>query len=155
MKLAPDDNVAVALKPLSAGEGIFLDGGTLMFVDLNGLAQVNLQHGMAVGDEVLRVVADRLREACPRRDDLVGRLGGDEFALFFAGLVSPEVALRKAQQVVESICRPVPTSVGPVHTSVSIGVQVSSSSHRSPKTSAVMSVFTMPGDIANTRTPPA
>jgi SAF domain len=29
MKLAPDDNVAVALKPLSAGEGIFLDGGTL------------------------------------------------------------------------------------------------------------------------------
>jgi altronate hydrolase len=30
MKLAPDDNVAVALRPLSAGESILLDGGTLM-----------------------------------------------------------------------------------------------------------------------------
>ena len=29
MKLAPDDNVAVALRPLSAGESILLDGGTL------------------------------------------------------------------------------------------------------------------------------
>jgi len=102
----------------------FLPGGTLMFLDLNGFHLVNNEHGHAVGDEVLKVVATRIREACPRGEDLISRLMGDEFAVFYAGLVSPEVAMRKADQIVESIRRPIPTSVGAVHIGVAIGVHV-------------------------------
>jgi diguanylate cyclase (GGDEF)-like protein len=51
----------------------------LLLVDVVNLRSVNDRFGYAVGDEVLRAVADSLIEAS-RRTDLVARIGGDEFA---------------------------------------------------------------------------
>jgi diguanylate cyclase (GGDEF)-like protein/PAS domain S-box-containing protein len=50
------------------------------FLDLNGFKEVNDRCGHEVGDEVLRVVSQRLRLAV-RDDDLVARWGGDEFVI--------------------------------------------------------------------------
>ena len=52
--------------------------------DVDGLKQVNDQHGHLVGDKVLLEAANAIRASC-RKSDIVGRFGGDEFiALYHA-----------------------------------------------------------------------
>lgn len=52
----------------------------LVFADVNGLKQVNDQLGHKVGDEALRMFAERVTRVI-RRKDLFARIGGDEFVI--------------------------------------------------------------------------
>lgn len=67
--------------------------GTFMVacLDLDGFKAVNDTHGHAVGDELLKVVAARLR-AGVRSEDKLFRLGGDEFAIMMPALSATEAA---------------------------------------------------------------
>lgn len=53
----------------------------LVYVDVDNFKPVNDTHGHAMGDAVLRRIADRIRRSI-RAGDLVARLGGDEFAVW-------------------------------------------------------------------------
>lgn len=52
----------------------------LIMLDVNGLKLTNDAFGHAVGDELLKAVADIMVEAC-RADDIIARIGGDEFII--------------------------------------------------------------------------
>lgn len=77
-------------------------GVCLLLFDLNGFKQVNDTHGHHVGDEVLKVIGSRLRQAVRDRD-VVARWGGDEFVVVMPGISSAEMGSRRALQLAEQV----------------------------------------------------
>jgi diguanylate cyclase len=80
-------------------------GLAVFFLDLDGFKQVNDTYGHAVGDEVLKIVATRLRQAV-RADDVVGRLGGDEFACLLADFPSRAQIANQASKLFDKVGEP-------------------------------------------------
>jgi diguanylate cyclase (GGDEF)-like protein len=70
----------------------------VMFIDLDEFKPVNDRLGHAVGDEVLRVAAQRLRSAL-RDSDTVSRFGGDEFLVLLTDLKHPNDATHIADKI--------------------------------------------------------
>ncbi|MET8152335.1 putative bifunctional diguanylate cyclase/phosphodiesterase [Actinoplanes sp. NPDC049668] len=89
-----------ALYAIAPGETL-----SLALIDLDDFKTINDRLGHAVGDALLIVVAQRLREAV-REGDVVARLGGDEFGLLLHGLRSDE-ATEVLDRIAESLTRPV------------------------------------------------
>ncbi len=73
-------------------------------MDLDQLKTVNDTYGHAVGDQVLRTLADRLSQHV-REFDILCRYGGDEFALLL-----PETDLFMAASVAERLRTALPMS---------------------------------------------
>nr|WP_205709056.1 GGDEF domain-containing phosphodiesterase [Kineococcus siccus] len=94
----------------------------LLFVDLDHFAAVNASLGTAAGDELLVLVAGRLRE-CARASATVARLSGDEFVV--ADHLDGAAAAALAQRVLEALAVPVVVQGLEIVGSASIGVAVS------------------------------
>jgi diguanylate cyclase (GGDEF)-like protein len=92
---------------------------SLISIDIDRFKSVNDAHGHDVGDEVLKQVAELLREAC-RNEDLPVRLGGEEFLL-----LCPKTAIDEAYTLAERLRVRLPSMPGlpsGVHISASFGV---------------------------------
>ena len=96
------------------------DGFAAIFIDLDRFKAVNDTFGHDAGDEVLRTVAGRLKNAS-RTNDLVVRLGGDEFVMVCRE-VTPEVAHAIAGRLVAALSEPMIVEGHEVQVGASAGV---------------------------------
>jgi diguanylate cyclase (GGDEF)-like protein len=92
----------------------------VLFCDLDGFKSVNDSRGHQAGDELLVLVAQRLR-SCLRGDDVIARFGGDEFAVLLPG-AEADAALAIADVLVRAVAEPIDLRGETVHVGVSIGV---------------------------------
>lgn len=93
----------------------------LLLLDLDGFKAVNDCHGHAVGDFLLKAVAQRLREEL-RESDLPARLGGDEFALVLEGTREAADALQIGHKIAAALKQPFDCGGLVVEIGASVGV---------------------------------
>jgi diguanylate cyclase len=95
----------------------------VMYIDLDGFKSVNDAHGHDAGDELLKIVAARLKRSI-RAEDTVSRLGGDEFACLLGGMPSREHLGALARKLFVAVSAPF--KIGAVKLSVrpSIGIAI-------------------------------
>ncbi len=100
--------------PLSEDRIHLSTGGSVLYLDLDGLKAVNDRRGHKAGDELISAFA-RAAVTGLRAEDLIGRFGGDEFVLFlpgtddFAAWHHAESLLERLRQVTP---RPIAASIG-------------------------------------------
>ena len=95
----------------------------LFFLDLDGFKPINDNYGHAVGDQVLRVVASRLRGVAGK-SGLVARLGGDEFVVLSSGTLAKSGLELQASAFIKAVSAPIQVGQHEVKVTTSVGIAV-------------------------------
>ena len=100
------------------------DPVVVLFVDLDDFKSVNDALGHGVGDQMLRSIADRIRQVAGT-GDTPARLGGDEFALLLEDRGGIDRALDVAEGLLDALREPVALAGYDLAVLASVGVAVS------------------------------
>lgn len=93
----------------------------ISYIDLNHFKQINDLHGHAVGDEVLRCLAERIMSSI-RASDIAVRLGGDEFAIIFSNPRHDALGImRRLETIMERASEPMMLENGSISITCSSG----------------------------------
>jgi diguanylate cyclase (GGDEF)-like protein/PAS domain S-box-containing protein len=95
----------------------------LMYLDLDGFKQVNDTLGHDIGDQLLKIVAQRLLGNL-RSTDIVSRLGGDEFTVILSDIPKPEYAGKVAEKILEILSQVFVLERHNVSVTASIGISI-------------------------------
>ncbi len=93
----------------------------VMFMDLDKFKSINDTLGHGAGDELLKVVATRLRSRI-RQQDTVSRLAGDEFMLLINALPGVDTALHVADATLDCMRMPFRFEEHTMHVGASLGI---------------------------------
>lgn len=98
-------------------------GGELacLLIDLDRFKPINDNLGHAVGDEVLRQIAGRIRSQL-RAEDKVARLGGDEFVVLIPAAKARKAALQISKHIAAACAKPIVVEGNRLSLSASIGI---------------------------------
>ena len=110
------EKLAAALATKEEGRSV----GVLL-IGIDGFRGINSGFGFDVGDELLRIVAGRLRH-CVRNADGIARWGGDEFAVLLESMSRPEDAPFVAQRILYALSRPFARRGQDFYLTASVGI---------------------------------
>ncbi len=105
-----------ALQAIRPGERL-----AVMYIDIDEFKSINDALGHAIGDELLKGVADRLR-GCLKDTDVAARLGGDEFAVIQTAIKSQSEASQLVECIYAAIREPFECTGHLITTDASIGI---------------------------------
>jgi len=95
----------------------------VLFLDLDRFKVINDSMGHEAGDELLRIVAERLLSTV-RGSDIVARFGGDEFVVVVRGLLNQKSVIAVVEQILHTFEKQVSLFGGALVVSTSIGVAI-------------------------------
>jgi diguanylate cyclase (GGDEF)-like protein len=119
-------HAGLALGPQAAGRH-----GAVLFLNIDRFRQINDSLGYAAGDEVLTLLANRIRSALRRgvrtrgadsREPLCARIGGDEFVVVLDDLNRPDDVLVVAHRLTDVLEQPFAVGTHQLQCTVSAGV---------------------------------
>ena len=93
----------------------------VMYIDLDGFKAVNDAYGHSYGDDLLRMVSERLTKAM-RQEDTVSRMGGDEFVVLLSDISDINDIAGPATKILDAIARPFNINGATIEISASIGI---------------------------------
>ena len=92
---------------------------SLIMMDINNITKINREFGHTKGDEVIKLVADKIKQNI-RKSDIAGRYGGDEIAV-----ILPNTDIAEAKYIAEFLTYTLSCcfvdDVGPVKVAVGVG----------------------------------
>ena len=117
------DRLSRLLSAATKEEGV-ASGRTsaLLLLDLDRFKEINDTLGHAAGDNLLRMVAERLQNLVSG-EDLVARLGGDEFAILHS-FENSKGAAKLAQRIIDALVVPYDLDGQQANIGVSIGISL-------------------------------
>jgi diguanylate cyclase (GGDEF)-like protein len=95
----------------------------LMFLDVDRFKRVNDSLGHEAGDELLRIVASRLK-TCIRETDILFRMGGDEFTVLLENIRTPEEVAAVASRMISAVAQPAEIAHHELTPTASIGIAI-------------------------------
>lgn len=104
----------------------------VLFLDLDRFKVINDSLGHSLGDQMLIVIASRLKEYL-RSMDTAARLGGDEFTILLEDISDMSDAIRVAERIQEQLTSPFKLDGQEVFTTASIGIVFSATGYHQPE----------------------
>ena len=93
----------------------------IAFMDLDNFKTINDSQGHEAGDQLLQIVAQRLKKHV-RGEDTISRIGGDEFVFVFEGISSSKDISTICNKIIEDVRKPVTVHNKSLNVTCSIGV---------------------------------
>ena len=112
------DQIEVQLRSVRRGASI-----AILCLDLDNFKQVNDTLGHQIGDDLLCLAAQRLKQSI-RETDFIARLGGDEFAIILRGVEQTSVINLTSQRILDALATPFTIDGHDINVSTSIGISV-------------------------------
>ncbi len=95
-----------------------------LYIDLDNFKPVNDKHGHDVGDEVLKISAQRLSQSVRRHEDIVSRLGGDEFGVVLQDIKQANEVAHVAEKLIQNIAKRIAVTDVKITLSCSVGIAI-------------------------------
>jgi diguanylate cyclase (GGDEF)-like protein len=114
-----EDRIATVLQHATRQQ----NKAAVMYLDLDGFKAINVTHGHDTGDDILKMVAQRL-VGCARKEDTVARVGGDEFVIVMGNIAHLGDTQEPASKLIEAVSEPYIVNGLTLQLSTSIGIGI-------------------------------